>query len=232
MRKTARSVAMLATAVLAAVCVGASNASATPADTTRVAVIGDSITTGYGVPAGQSWASLFEARQYGDNILPLGVNGATTRRWLQQYLPQLDQMRGWQPRIVVVALGANEWHMTRPAGEYADHLRQIIGYLRQLVPGARIVLLHYYQINAEFEPNGCDAVPGDPVGCIHAQPPDTWDTYGVAMRTVAQQSEVLFIDISHTRDWSRLQLPDQAHLTVDGHRAFEQDTRAALSTLP
>lgn len=223
------SAAILATAALAA---SATVAGATPADTMRVAVIGDSITTGFGVAPAQSWASRFEARQFGDNILPIGVNGATTRRWLQQYLPQLDQLRTWQPRTVVIALGANEWHMTRPAGEYADHLGQLADYVHGLTPGSKIVMLHYYRINAEFEPNGCDAIVGDPVQCIHAQPPDTWDQYGQAMQVTAARVGAVYLDISHTRGWSALQSSDQAHLTAEGHRVFELDVRAALTAAP
>lgn len=221
--------ALLAAAALTTVAI--TPASATPADTTRVAVIGDSLTTGYGVPVQQSWPSLFEDRAPGDNILPIGVNGATTRRWLQQYLPQLDQLRTWQPRTVVIALGGNEYHMTRPAPEYADHLRQLIGYVRTLVPGSRIMLLHYYRIVAEFEPHGCDAPPGDPAQCIHAQPPDTWDRYGQVMRETAERNGTGYLDISHTRDWTPYQF-DQAHLTAEGHRLYEMDLRAALNNAP
>jgi lysophospholipase L1-like esterase len=214
-----------------ALLVGSGTASAAPTDTTRVAVIGDSLTTGYGVQTWQSWPYLLEARQAGDNILPIGVNGATTRRWLQQYLPQLDQLRTWKPRTVVIALGGNEYHMTRPTGEYADHLRQLIGYVRTVAPDSRIMLLHYYQLVAEFEPNGCDALPNDPVQCIHASPPDTWDEYGQAMRAVAAANGAGYLDISHTRDWAPYQF-DQAHLTPEGHRLYELDLRTALTNAP
>ena len=210
----------------------APSAQATPADTTRIAVIGDSITTGYGVYPWQSWAFRFEARQSGDNILPLGVNGATTRRWLQQYLPQLDQLTTWRPTTVMVALGANEYHMTRPAGEYADHLRQLAEYLHAVVPHARIVFLHYYRILAEFEPGGCDALPNDPVQCIHANPPDTWDEYGTAMRLTAGNVGATYLDVSHTRYWAPLISADQAHLTAEGHRVYELDVHAALTSAP
>lgn len=227
MRVTALLAALLATTVL----LTAPPAQATPNDLTRLAVVGDSVTTGYGVSAAQSWASRMEARQLGDNILPIGVNGATTRRWLQVNLWRLDPLRTWRPATVMIALGGNEWHMTRPAPEYADHLRQLIGYVRQLVPGARIVLLHYYRINAGFEPTGCDAQPGDPVGCIHAVPPHTWDEYGQAVAQVGGLYGAGYVDVSHTRDWSVLQLPDQAHLTAEGHRLLEADLWAALSAV-
>lgn len=224
MRILPRAALALATAGLLGI---APAAQALPSDTTRVAWIGDSLTTGYGVQPWESWTYRFEARQYGDNILPLGVNGATTRRWLQQYLPQLDQLKTWKPRTVVVALGGNEYHMTRPAGEYADHLRQLTAYVRTLAPGARIVFLHYYRIVAEFEPNGCDALLNDPVQCIHAVPPNTWDQYGEAMRLTAAQVGASYMDISQTRDWAPYQF-DQAHLTAEGNRLYELDVHAAL----
>lgn len=216
---------------LALTVTGFTTTSATPADTTRVAFIGDSLTTGYGVEPWQSWPHLLEAREPGDNILPIGVNGATTRRWLQQYLPQLDQLRAWHPRTVVIALGGNEWHMTRPAAEYGDHLRQLIGYVRTVAPGSQIMLLHYYQLVAGFEPNGCDALPSDPVQCVHAQPPDVWDRYGQVMRETAVRNGAGYLDIAHTRNWAPYQF-DQAHLTPEGHRLYELDLRAALTQTP
>lgn len=198
-------------------------------DITRLAVIGDSVTTGYGVTLNQGWASRLEARQRGGNVLPLAVNGATARRWLQQYLGQLDALRSWQPRTVMIALGANEYHFARPAVEYADHIRQLTEYVRLLAPGASIVYLHYYRINAEFEPWGCDAPPGNSAGCQHANPPDTWDEYGEALRGMAAQQGAVYVDLSMTRDWSALQSSDKAHLTVEGHRIFEHDLYAVLT---
>jgi lysophospholipase L1-like esterase len=219
---------LAAGALLATAC---GTASAAPSDTTRIAVIGDSLTTGYGVQPWQSWTYRFEARQAGDNILPIGANGATARRWLQQYLPQLDQLRTWKPRTVMIALGGNEYHMTRSVGEYADHLRQLIVHVRTVAPGAKIMLLHYYRIVAEHEPQGCDAIPGDPVQCAHAQPPDSWDVYGQAMRATAAVNGAAYLDIAHTRDWAPYQF-DQAHLTPEGHRLYELDLQAALTAAP
>lgn len=207
-------------------------ADASPSDTTRVAVIGDSITVGYGVPSGYGWVDRFENVTPGDNINAWAVNGATTRRWLQQYLPQLDTMPAWHPNTVVIALGGNEYHMTRPVGEYADHLRQLTSYVHAKVPGARIVYLHYYRILAEFEPTGCDALPNDPVQCIHANPPNTWDEYGQAMQAAAVANGARYIDVSRTRNWTPYISADQAHPTVNGYNLLAQDIRAALNALP
>lgn len=219
---------IVAVATAVGVCtIAAPQAIAQPAYTTRVAFIGDSITNCYGVPTSQCWATRFENRQTGDNILPIGVNGATARRWLQQYLPQLDQLRTWRPKTVVIALGGNEYHMTRPPGEYADHLRQLNNYVRNLVPGVPIVMLHYYRITKAFEPNGCDAPPGNTTPCLHSRPPATWDEYGAAMRSTAAQVGATYVDISKTRDWSPYQF-DQAHLNAEGNRLYDIDVYAAL----
>jgi lysophospholipase L1-like esterase len=210
----------------------APTAIASPSDVQRVAVIGDSITNGCCVPVGYSWVDWFERAQPGDNIQPYAVNGATARRWLQQYLPQLDSMPAWQPHTVVIALGGNEYHMTRPAGEYASHLAQLVQYVHTKAPGARVVLLHYYRILAEFEPNGCDALPNDHIQCIHANPPDSWDTYGTVMKQTALANGAYYVDISHTRDWTLYISSDQAHPTALGHYYLAQDIRAALNALP
>lgn len=202
--------------------------SASAADTSRVAVIGDSITNAYGVPPYWGWVESYERVQYGDNIRAYAVNGATIRRWLQQYLPQLDTLPAWQPKTVVIALGGNEYHMTRPAGEYADHLRQLISYVHGKVPNAQIVVLRYHRIIAEFEPNGCDALPNDPIQCIHAVPPNTWDEYGQAMSATAHANGASYIDIANTRDWATYQF-DQAHLNIQGNAWFAIDFRNALT---
>ena len=196
-------------------------------DVSRMAVIGDSITAGYGVALAEAWTYRMEARQAGGNLMPLGIYGATGRRWLQQHLHALDILPRWRPTTVMLALGANEYHIARPAGEYADHLRQLTDYVRTLTPAARIVYLHYYRITAAIDPAGCDAIPGDPAGCIHASPPDSWATYGQAMAQMAAQQGATYVDIAGTRDWGPYQF-DQAHLTAEGHRLFEADLRAAL----
>lgn len=198
------------------------------ADISRIAIIGDSTVTGYGVWPWQSWVSRLEARAPGQQVWRYGINGATTRRWLQQHLGQLNELLGINPRTIAVCLGGNEYHQTRPAGEYADHLHQFGVYLHNLVPAARLVFVHYYRIEAEFVPTGCDAPPGDTTPCLHQDPPHTWDDYGMAMAWAAGRVGAGYVDVSHTRDWSRYLLPDQAHLTAEGHRLFEQDVTPRL----
>lgn len=183
-------------------------------DLNRVAIIGDSLTTGYGVPPGAGYADWLEARTPGDNVLPVAVNGATALRWNVEYPQQLEPIRAWQPRTVLIALGGNEYFIARSPADYAQHLRELTNRVRQLAPTARIIYLHYYEIGIR-DPAVCD-VAGY---CRPASPPPSWFSYGVAMRDVAAG---YYIDNAEERAWSAYLGPDRVHLTVYGHWLFAQ----------
>ncbi len=70
------------------------------ADEFRVAVLGDSFTWGQGVPYGERFTEIVEARDPKINVLNLGVAGFSP----VQYLLQLDQTFAFQPDYIVVAL--------------------------------------------------------------------------------------------------------------------------------
>lgn len=182
-------------------------------DLNRVAIIGDSLTTGYGVPPGAGYADWIEARTPGDNVLPVAVHGATALRWLVEYPQQLEPIRAWQPRTVLIALGGNEYFIARSPADYAQHLRELTNRVRQLAPTARIIYLHYYEIGVR-DPTVCD-VAGY---CQPASPPPSWFAYGVAMRDVAAG---YYIDNAEERAWSAYLRPDR-HLTAYGHWLFAQ----------
>src|SRR6202008_1791523 len=87
----------------------------------RLAIIGDSITAGFGVPAGSSYAALLESRDLGSgNVLALGHNGATVRRWLPggPWYGDLAQLAPFGPTDVLIALGMNEWNICRTTADY------------------------------------------------------------------------------------------------------------------
>ena len=70
------------------------------ADEFRVAMLGDSFTWGLGVPYGERFTEIVEARDPKINVLNLGVAGFSP----VQYLLQLDQTFALKPDYIVVAL--------------------------------------------------------------------------------------------------------------------------------
>src|SRR5262249_40553582 len=127
-------------------------AEATTTDLDRLAIIGDSLTVGYGVAAGQGYADRLEAAAPGDNILPLAHNGATVLRWVTTYKSELDRLRAWHPSAVMVALGGNDYHIARSTAYYMRTLNLLTSEIRTRVPGVRVIFLHYYRIQVAPQP--------------------------------------------------------------------------------
>jgi lysophospholipase L1-like esterase len=198
-------------------------ASAQPSDIQRVAIIGDSFTTGYGVAAGQGYADLLEADDpLADNVLPLAVNGATVRRWNTEHRTLLDQIDTWQPTTVVIALGGNDWSIGRKVGDFQNDLTYLIWTVRSKVPTARVILWHYYPLGIPVNTSVCDVWPCQSQAT-------TWGAYANAMRDAAILNGTGYIDNSvHSPAWSTYYLPDRTHLTAAGHQQEYADIRARL----
>lgn len=222
MRRALTTVAALGVAVLAAL-IAAPPAVAQPSDVTRLAIVGDSLTTGYGVAAGQGYADLLEADDPGDNVLPLAHDGWTVRRWLTVSLPELQQqLAAWQPTTVLVALGGNDWYNARRPGDYTLDLTYLIWHIRQQVPAARVILWHYYPLGVPQNAGVCDVWPCNPGA-------STWGQYGTAMVDAAVRNVTGYIDTSvRTPPWSSYYQPDRIHLTPAGHQALHTTIRARL----
>jgi acyl-CoA thioesterase-1 len=75
---------------------------------TRILALGDSLTAGYGLPAGQGFAPQLEralkARGHDVRVIDAGVSGDTTAGGLAR----LDWSLGDSPQVVIVELGAND----------------------------------------------------------------------------------------------------------------------------
>lgn len=202
-------------------------AEATTSDLNRLAILGDSLTTGYGVAPGQSYVDRLEAAAPGDNVLPLAHNGATVLRWLTTYKSELNQLRTWRPTTVLVALGANDYYIARSTADYAWTLKLLTAEIRSRVPGARVVFLHYYRMQITPDPRVCD-VPGY---CRPASPPPTWDEYGRAMAGEAARSAAGYLDVAGRLNWLNYLGADLAHLTGAGHYQYYLVVRDALTAV-
>ena len=69
-----------------------------------IVFLGDSLTAGYGLDPGQAYPSLIEIK--GMTMLNLGVSGSKTEDGLQRLKDYFSG--GGNPRLVVIALGAND----------------------------------------------------------------------------------------------------------------------------
>jgi acyl-CoA thioesterase-1 len=105
--KTRRRLALASFAV--ALCVLAPAAPTVPLRAPTLLVVGDSISAGYGLPAGAGWVDLLaarlEARGYPQRVVNASISGDTTAGGLAR-LPAL--LAQHHPAIVIVELGGND----------------------------------------------------------------------------------------------------------------------------
>ena len=87
-----------------------------------IAFLGDSITAGYGLEPGQAYPALIEIK--GMTMLNLGVSGSRTDDGLQRLKDYLNA--GGNPRLVVIALGANDILQGVPPGVMEANLASAI----------------------------------------------------------------------------------------------------------
>ena len=105
-----------------------------------VLILGDSLSAGYGLRAGEAWPDLLQARVqslgHPVQIVNASVSGETTAGGLSR-LPAL--LNAHQPRVVVVELGANDGLRGLPLEEMKTNLREIVAAIRRT--GAAVVLI-------------------------------------------------------------------------------------------
>lgn len=195
-------------------------------DTMRLGIVGDSATTGYGVPAGHGYADRLESLDLPGRVLALGHDGATVRRWLPggPHHTTLDQLDPFAPTHVVIALGGNDWYIARRTTDYTAHLVTLAGEIRERAPDAALIMWHYYGTGIAQAPQVCDIQPCNP----SPAPYPTWHQYGAAMWSASMTAGAGYADSAEDRNWSLVWLPDRAHLTSYGHWLLYQSIRAHL----
>jgi acyl-CoA thioesterase-1 len=111
--------------VMVAMAMVASNAFAAPAPT--VLVMGDSLSAGYGLASGQGWVSLTAARlpttNPGWKLVNASISGETSAGGAARIDAELARS---QPRVVVLALGANDGLRGLPVKQMKANLGHII----------------------------------------------------------------------------------------------------------
>lgn len=103
-------------------------------------IVGDSLSSGYGLAAGQSWVDLLDARlkkaapQW--RVVNASVSGDTTQNGLQRLQPALDRQR---PQGVLIQLGGNDALRGTPPAVIRQNLVAMIRQAR--AAGAWVALL-------------------------------------------------------------------------------------------
>lgn len=105
---------------------------------TRILALGDSLTAGYGLPAGQGFAPQLEkalkARGHDVRVIDAGVSGDTTAGGLAR----LDWALGDEPQVAIVELGANDALRGLDPDQAYRNLDAILARLKE--KGVRVVL--------------------------------------------------------------------------------------------
>ena len=102
-------------------------AAAASASTQTIVVLGDSLSSGYGLSLGQSWVSRLDGRLkdegYGYEVVNASIAGDTSSGGLAR-LPAL--LAAHDPRIVIVELGGNDGLRGQPVSNLRENLSRII----------------------------------------------------------------------------------------------------------
>lgn len=111
---------------------GAAKTSAPTASAPVMLVLGDSISAGYGLDAGQGWVHLLEQKLKAQGsswqVVNASVSGDTTSGGLAR-LPGLLQRH--QPKLVLVELGGNDGLRALPVTAMRANLDQIVALSRK-----------------------------------------------------------------------------------------------------
>ena len=123
---------------------------AAPPQAGAILVLGDSLSAGYGLPAGASWPALLSARlparAPGWSMVNAAISGDTTAGGLARLPALLERQR---PVLVLIDLGANDALRGQPLAASADNLRAMIDAAKQA--GAQVGLIGM-QIPPNFGP--------------------------------------------------------------------------------
>lgn len=102
-------------------------------------IVGDSLSTGFGLEPGQDWATLLQdrldAEGYGYRVVNASITGDTTTGGLGR-LPRALKLH--RPSIVLIELGGNDGLRGTPVNVIRDNLERMIRLSREA--GARVVL--------------------------------------------------------------------------------------------
>ena len=92
-----------------------------------ILILGDSLSAGYGVPAGQGWVSLLKEKlgseKYSYAVVNASISGETTGGGRSR-LP--DLVKKYHPEILVIELGANDGLRGHPVNVLRENLAAMV----------------------------------------------------------------------------------------------------------
>ncbi|MEX0934887.1 MAG: arylesterase [Candidatus Paceibacterota bacterium] len=106
----------------------------TPPKNDTIVAFGDSLVEGVGATPGHDFISLLE-RTLDREIINLGKSGDTT----ESALNRIDEVLSYNPGVVILLLGGNDYLRQMPQEETEENLREIIGTLQR--EGVVVLLL-------------------------------------------------------------------------------------------
>ncbi|TMP26873.1 arylesterase [Pseudoalteromonas rubra] len=110
------------------------------ANDTKIMIIGDSLSAGYGLKQAPSWVNLlqnkYETEQKAITLINTSVSGQTTDNALLTIDKQLESH---QPSHVLIELGANDGLRGFPPKLIRKHLRELVD--KSLANGAKVALM-------------------------------------------------------------------------------------------
>lgn len=109
-----------------------------------VLALGDSLTAGYGVKQGEDYPSQL-AQLTGWNIINAGVSGDTSAQALAR-LPKL--MTQYQPQLVIVSIGGNDFLRQVPENITRDNIGKILTQIQTANVSAVLVAIPFFTAGA------------------------------------------------------------------------------------
>lgn len=184
---------------------GGSREKTLPADTV-VLIVGDSITSGYGVDAKEAWPAQL-AERTGWRVIAAGISGDRTAGGRDRLPALLDKH---SPTLVIIELGGNDLLRHMPETEIAANLETMVDNAR--TRGAKVVLM------AAPQPTAFGALAGLSAARLY--------------RDVAQRTKVPLIEKALPAVLSDANLKlDALHPTPEGHRVLAERALDELAAI-
>lgn len=110
------------------------------AENSNILVYGDSLSAAYGIPKQQGWAALLQKKlhteHYRYEVMNASISGETTSGGVSRISTTLNQTK---PKVVILALGANDGLRGLPVKEMTKNLNSII--VQSKKAGAKVLLV-------------------------------------------------------------------------------------------
>jgi len=177
-----------------------------------IVVVGDSLSSGYGIGAEQSWVAMLEDRLrsegYGYQVVNASIAGDTSAGGLAR-LPRLLEVH--DPALVILELGGNDGLRGQPVATLRDNLARMIEQSR--ASGAEVVLA-----GIQIPPNYGTTY----TTALAAVYPELAERFDVAL------IEFLLADVALNRE---LMQPDGIHPNAAGQRIVFDNVWRVLKPL-